>query len=409
MILVFEMTWPGPIHAPGNSATIQTIALAYPREEVRVFADPSHIAELQKDAALTGYANVRFRPIALYPHLFGKTHIVSWGRFRREMTTLRQGVATAPRDERCLIMLISATPTAILAARWLARLALARPWLARLGRRHIGVQVGLHGNLNDINGWRPRNPLPRAFDLRSALSARYPPMFSFLVLEEGIKLALGEAIPTVADRVQVLPLPINTTELPQQHEIALEPPVRIGLVGQATQAKGIDLFLDVARDCKARYGPRVEFVLVGTATTGSDLSAFNMLEDQVTIEALPREQYLARLAKLHYVLLPLQDRYYSLSASGALIDAITWLKPIIATRLPIVEALFRRFGDIGTLCDDETAMRAAVEAAVSTHDAARYQRQVEALRAVRASRSPDALAADYRTLVHGMFPGLLRE
>ena len=92
-----------------------------------------------------------------------------------------------------------------------------------------------------------------------------------------------------------------------------------------------------------------------------------------------------------------------------MIDAITWLKPIIATRLPIVEALFRRFGDIGTLCADETAMRAAVEAAVSTQDAARYQRQVEALRAVRASRSPAALAADYRTLVHGMFPGLLRE
>ena len=96
MILVFEMTWPGPVHAPGNSATIQTIALAYPREEVRVFADASHIAELQKDAALTGYANVTFRPIALYPHLFGKTHIVSWGRFRQEMTTLRQGWRRCP-------------------------------------------------------------------------------------------------------------------------------------------------------------------------------------------------------------------------------------------------------------------------------------------------------------------------
>jgi hypothetical protein len=399
MILVFEMTWPGPIHAPGNSATIQTIALAYPREEVRVFADPSHIAELRKDAALTGYANVTFRPIALYPHLFGKTHIVSWGRFRREMATLWQGVATLPRDKRCLVMLISATPTAILAARW----------LARLGRGRIGVQVGLHGNLNDINGWRPRNPLTRAFDLRSALSARYPPMFSFLVLEEGIKLALADSIPAVADRVQVLPLPINTTELPQQHDIDLVPPVRIGLVGQATRAKGIDLFLDVARDFKARHGHRVEFVLVGTATAGSDLSAFGMLEDPVTIEALPRDQYLARLAKLHYVFLPLQAQYYKLSASGALIDAITWLKPVIATRLPIVEALFRRFGDIGALCDDAAAMRAALEVVVSALDPARYQRQVEALRVVRASRSPAALAADYRAMVQGLCPGLLRE
>ncbi|HVC60145.1 MAG TPA: hypothetical protein VND19_07300 [Acetobacteraceae bacterium] len=399
MILVFEMTWPGLVHAPGNSATIQTIAQAYPREAVRVFADASHIAALRGDAALAAHANVAFQPIELYPHLFGKTQIVSWGRFRQELTTLRRGLATVPEHERCLVMLISATPTAILAARW----------LARLGRGRIGVQVGLHGNLNDINGWRHRNPLLRAFDLRSALAARYPPMFGFLVLEEGIRLALSRAIPAVADRVQVLPLPINTTELPRQHAVPLVPPVRIGLVGQATRAKGIDLFLDIARDFKARHGSRVEFVLVGTATVGSDLSAFAMLEEPVTIDALPREDYLARLAGLHYVLLPLQERYYRLSASGALIDAITWLKPVIATRLPITEALFQRFGDIGDLCDDAASMRAALEAVVTVPDPARYQRQAEAMRALRNSRAPATLAKEYRTVMQRDFAGLLRD
>lgn len=233
-------------------------------------------------------------------------------------------------------------------------------------------------------------------------------MFGFLVLEEGIKLALSETIPRIADRVQVLPLPINTTELPQQQDVPLEAPVRIGLVGQATRAKGIDLFLDLARDFKARHGARVEFVLVGRAPVGSDLSVFNILEGPVTTDVLPREQYLARLAGLHYVLLPLQEQYYRLSASGALIDAITWLKPVIATRLPIVEALFRRFGDIGWLCDDEAAICASLETAVTTLDAARYRRQVEAMRAARASRSPSALATEYRAQMQRQFAGLLR-
>jgi hypothetical protein len=300
-------------------------------------------------------------------------------------------------------MLISATPTAILAARWLAKVG------PRPGGGRIGVQVGLHGNLNDIDGWRPRNPLTRAFDLRSALAARYPPMFSFLVLEEGIKLALSETIPAIADRAQVLPLPINITELSGQHQVHLQPPVRIGLVGQATRAKGIDPFLDIARDFKARHGSHVEFVLVGRAVAGSDLSAFGILEDPVTTDLLPRNEYLSRLAKLHYVFLPLQEQYYKLSASGALLDAITWLKPVIATRLPIVEALFRRFGDIGYLCDDAQAMRDALETAVTTLDAARYQRQAEAMRTVRDSRSPAALAVDYRATMQQMFPGLLRE
>jgi hypothetical protein len=98
-----------------------------------------------------------------------------------------------------------------------------------------------------------------------------------------------------------------------------------------------------------------------------------------------------------------------LSASGALLDAITWLKPVIAKRLPIVEALFRRFGDIGYLCDDESAMHDSLETAVTALDAARYRRQAEAMRMVWDSRSPAALAVDYRATMQQMFPGMLRE
>ncbi len=399
MILVLEMTWPGTVHAPANSTMVQTIAQAYPREAIRVFADASHLGELQHDAALTACANVTFQAIAIYPHLYGKTQIVSWGRFRQEWTTLRRALATVPRDERCLVVLTSATPTAILAARW----------VARLGRGRIGVQVVLHGNLNDINGWRPRNLLTRAFDLRSELMAQYPPMFSFLVLEEGIRQALSEEIPGIADRVQVLPHPINIAELAGQQPVELRAPIRIGLVGQATRAKGIEPFLEIARELKARHGSRVEFTLVGRATAGSDLARFGVLEDRVTTDGLPRQEFLARLAKLHYVLLPLQEEYYRLSASGALIDAITWLKPVIATRLPIVEALFRRYGDIGYLCDDDAALRGVVETLVTTLDVGQYQRQVESMRLVRDGRSPGALAAEYRTLMEREFAGLLRE
>jgi len=122
MILVFEMLWVGTQHAPGNSATIQAIARGFPEQAVRVFADPTHLAELRTDPALTACGNVDFAPITLYPALRGKTNRVSWGRFRQELATLRHGLAQAPRREHCLLMLISATPTAIFAASLLARL-----------------------------------------------------------------------------------------------------------------------------------------------------------------------------------------------------------------------------------------------------------------------------------------------
>lgn len=178
--------------------------------------------------------------------------------------------------------------------------------------------------------------------------------------------------------------------------------LRIGFVGLATQAKGIDFFIDVARDFKSRYPKRVEFCLVGSAFPGEDLARVAVLEDKATDTRLPRADFIDLLAPLHFALLPYRRGYYERSASGALIDAITWLKPIIARRLPIVEQLFGGFGDVGYLCDDDSDMRQALETVLARMDRDCYNKQIAALRMARASRTPEALADDYRaTLTAG--------
>jgi len=364
---------------------------------VRVFADPSHLAELRADPALAACGNVDFAPIALHPAHRGKTHRVHWGRFRREFFTLRAGLAQVPRGENCLLMLISATPTAIFAASLLARLHPGR----------VGVQVGLHGNLNDAFGWRPRNPLIRAFNLRSALTARHPRLLRFLVLEQGILDTLAVRLPAAAARTDVLELPINMAEVAGQEVPAFAAPIRIGLVGLATAAKGTELFLDIAREMTARFPGKVTFHHVGRLTPEADPAAFAVLAEPPSAAHLPREKFVARLAALHFVFLPLREGYYNLSASGAMLDAMTWAKPVIARALPIVVPHFRRFGDIGYLCESDAAMRGAVESILVAMDAGRYARQVAAMQALRAARTPAALAGRYRALVEAGYPGLL--
>jgi hypothetical protein len=397
MILVFEMLWVGTQHAPGNSATIQAIAGGFPDQPVRVFADPSHLAELRADPALAACTNVGFAPIALHPAHRGKTHRVAWGRFRQEFATLRHGLTHAPHGESCLLMLISATPTAIFAASLLARLHPGR----------VGVQVGLHGNLNDAFGWRPRNPLIRAFNLRSALTARHPRLLRFMVLEQGILDTLATLLPSAAARTDVLELPINVAEVAGQQAPVFAPPIRIGLVGLATAAKGTELFLDIAREMTARFPGKVTFHHVGRLTPEADPAPFAVLAEPPSTTHLPREKFIARLAALHFVFLPIREGYYNLSASGAMLDAMTWAKPVIACALPIVEPHFRRFGDIGYLCDSDDAMRGAVEAILTEMDAGRYARQVAAMETLRAARTPQALAGTYRELVKRAYPGLL--
>ncbi len=397
MIICVEMTWRWFTHTPGNAATIETVARAFPGEPVRVLAEADHLGELRRRLGAVGVAQAEFVEIDVPMHLQGKTHVVSARRFLREFATLRHALAEAPRGEPVLLVLLSATSTAVFAA----------SLLARMTRRPLGVHIGMHGNLNEIEGWRARNPLSRRFDLRSALSAAHPPALRFLVLEPAIRRELARLLPATEGRTDVLPLPTNVAEIDLQAETSLSSPLRFGLIGQATKDKGIDTFLDIARRMTARHGSAVEFYLVGAMRSGDDPARFAPLAHPVDDGALDRARFMERLARLHYVLMPIHPGYYRLSASGAVIDALTWLKPMIATPLPIIADLFARFGDLGTLCADAAAMEAAVEALIVDPDPQRYARQRAALAQARASRTPERLAADYAALVARGFPGLL--
>jgi hypothetical protein len=399
MILVHEPTWTGTLHAPGNSATVQALARALPGVPIRILAEASHLAELRADPALAALPGIATEAVALSPRFRFRPHIVSARRLWTEWRTLARALAGVPVPAPCLIFLISTTATSLAAA----------AWLARRRRAPTAVLVGWHGNLNEAMGWRPRNPLARALDLRAGLEAATPRL-CHLVLEEGIRDALIARIPAAAARTAVLELPINLAEAPPGDALPLAPPIHVGLVGQATAAKGAEAFLAAARAAKARFGEAVAFHLVGRLPPGEDPAPWAaILAHAPESEHLPRARFTARLAGLHYVFLPLDPAYYALSASGALIDAITFTKPVIATRVPIVAGLFRAHGDIGFMADEPARMTDVLLDVLAHPDPARYAAQVTALKAARAAREPAALAARFRAIVAGVLPELVND
>lgn len=396
MILVAELVDGGTGHAFGNAAWSQAIARAAPAQAVRVVGAPDHAAALRADAALAALRNVSVYEIPIPNTHRGKVNVVSLSRFREELAALSAALADVPRAEPVLVVFAQACPTAVFAARL----------LARLERRPLRVQMVLHGFLNAIEGWRSRLPWLGRFDLCGLMEAP-PAGVRFLALEEAIRDELRQRIPALGERVDVLPLPANEAEIPLAEPVPLGYPIRIGLVGQTTAPKGIGPFLEIARALKARFGERVEFHVVGRRFPDTPREALSVLARPIPDAWMSRAEFIERIAPLHYVCLPLGAEYYRLSPSGALIDAITWLKPVIATDLPIVRTAFRDGGDIGAMVPDQAEMERELAALIEAPDPARYARQVAALRRLREARRPPALAARYRAILEHGFADLL--
>jgi hypothetical protein len=104
------------------------------------------------------------------------------------------------------------------------------------------------------------------------------------------------------------------------------------------------------------------------------------------------------VSPLHYVVLPHEAASYTLTASGVLLDAIAWEKPVIARKMPIFEAIFERHGDIGYLFENDAELTGIVEQIVKAPDKSRYQRQQLNLRGLRKARAPESLAGGYRDI-----------
>ncbi len=387
MILAFEMNTSGTVHAPGNAATLQTIARGCPDRPIRMFAEPGHIGELRRDGFLANYPAITFVPTPPPHPMSQRGSIPSFSRFLHERAILRAALRHVPRTDACLIVLLSTTSTGIFAAA-----------LETMGRPNTIVHLGMHGGLNEVTGWRSRNPLLRAFDMAGALSHRWARM-RYLVLDGAIRDELIRIAPVAAELTDVLPLPVNVAEVLDLMPPDLAPPVQIGFVGLATADKGIATFLRVAAAMKARHGDRVMFDVIGRAPPGGPALDETALMQPIATTHLPRDEFIRRLAALHYVFLPLFGGYYRLAASGALIDAVTWLKPLIVGRVPLVESWFTTFGDIGHLCDDAAAMTAAVDRIITEMDATRYTAQVAAIRRARDSRTPEALGRVYADII----------
>jgi glycosyltransferase involved in cell wall biosynthesis len=369
-------------HVPFNAGFLAIIRAAFPKEELSFYGGAAHIEELKKQLGQPLAGSVAWLEIQPVP-----PGLRYGNRFFRELRIIRRLFRILSQDSGSRLVLLSAFPSTILAL----KAARCLQWI------NPPVQIVLH-RMSGVVGKRYRHPIHRFQDMRTALTLLGNKNIQYIVLEQPVRDTVVKHLPLLSSHVEVLDHPIPPNEGASE-TIELSVPIRFGFLGLVSKAKGFPLFLRLADELITKNGRSAEFHVIGhfleDGTGANDLKA---LATKPGDTQMSRADFTQRLSRLHFVVLPYEVGFYTLTASGVLLDAIAWEKPVIARKIPIFQSMFEKYGDIGHLFKDDTELLEVVEEILKGPDRSRYRTQVLNLRNARKARTPEMLAAVYRQM-----------
>jgi glycosyltransferase involved in cell wall biosynthesis len=381
-------------HVPFNSGILEIVRRAFPDEKVVFLGDQSHILRLKEQTNPFIVDSISWTAIPL-PDRYAKYS----NRFYAEAKIILKLIENLRHSANDILLF-----TTVMAST-LAALKL----LSKFFHRDTTLQVVLHGYLGGVSGKRSRNPIRRLQDMKTALTLPGGGGIQYFVLEMSIKEALLKYLPSLHKRLEVIEHAIPPNEELLQ-PIDLRLPAGFGFLGRAEKLRGFPVFLSLASEMTKKYRGKIEFHAIGRYPSREDsTNEADVLATKPAFQRIERPEFIERARKLHFVIFPLSPQFYELSACGSLLDAIAWGKPVIARNIPILSNLFRKYGDIGYLFNDEIELREIIGNIIEKHDDLHYKSQVDNMKQLREDRSAVALAKIYKQICTRAVPISSRE
>ena len=164
-----------------------------------------------------------------------------------------------------------------------------------------------------------------------------------------------------------------------ENSIAPRPKQNVfAFIGNCLYKKGGESFVKAANAVSNDSGSK--FIIIGAY----DLDESN-IASRITLlskphEMIPRKLFNESLESVTYACFPYPSDTYKFTASGAVLDAVIYLKPIIYIKNDYFDGIFKDAGDIGYRCENETEFIETIKRLNETPDLVRYSKQVENLR-----------------------------
>lgn len=378
-IVILEPSWNGLAHCPANLGMIRVLREAFPQARVTLLAGSEHLRELKNIAHGTldqGIVPMNFQPALDKDTLPGDM----WASWRRFDTAHKLVLGQAD-----LVCMLSCTASALAVVNWLGMAPKTLTFL--------------HGNANELLGWRSRNPIRKWLDFSSNLRRFAQNGGKVLVYESLIQNRLTQALPWLDQHIHTLGHPLLQEERDKTSSATPAPdarPIRIGYAGNATPAKGFPQFVRLAQTV-AQAQPGVyefhSFSYLHPACKDIDQS---VLCTRASV-GLPRVQFVSSLKSLDYIFAWHSDDYYSNAASGIMYDAINLGIPLLARRTAQLSHLEQKGMPIGMLFDHPEELASLLSK--GPPQASQRQVLLDGLRLAQAGHSVSQLAQDLRRLV----------
>lgn len=378
-IHAFDFQSHSSMHLNFNEGYLRTVRIAFPESPIHFYACSGHIETLSDWC--NDVSDVQYHAIDRFEVPLGLSrHNPIAGRW------------VAHRCRRDILNNIRNRPL-----RFVALLGEDANLYSVIGRRWPKISKAplhmiLHNHLGEAVRWRSRNPFIRMGDLITQIQHPLPDQVFILALELGIRERIHELFPNIAPSVLTYEHPLLVSEWLATPEAMPETPIKIGFLGNSSRTKGFHTFVEAAEAC-AHSG--MEFHAIGIASNDSRKLNLSALKRLPVEGGLSRKDYLNTLSEINFVCLPLSNIGYDFIASGSIIDAIAGLKPIIALKTRVLEAIFDKYGPIGYLANNETELINFIK--MELPEALKMRSQwVDNLKKIRVARRPDSLSEVYR-------------
>lgn len=391
-MIIAEFMQDNSVHLSCDSGMASIITYKYPDEPIHLFYGEGHFNAIKNELTKHNIDTSRLvfhkiKPVARI--------IRDYEAFSSQLAAIKEVFSFAKANNENKILF---TYTTMYSAFILKFFCLMNP--------KIKVQSVIHAELEkiDMKEYLSNTRLNKfqvylyvtLFGIQNPLKLPTPSNLKYIVYGQSIKENALKMIPSLKDKLISIPHPYLWDSI--QNETNVDNKIGLGIIGRCHAFKTIPILKKLCEDLKSRSDKNFELLFSGYIDDEQFYDYLNSLDfvykDGLSRTRTPDEVRNKIINKMTYALFTYNLGSYKYTASGAVMDALNFEKPIIALSNDYIKSYFDKYGNIGYLCNSYEELLEKVSSVINNFPKEEYELQKTNLKKIKQTDSIENLAAE---------------